>query len=120
MTKEGSFDNAFVEKTLSAGSKIAEKSGRIGEIGLSALKKMMDSQFALTSAFVELGTGQFRSLGQIAAPGEFLQCQKVLGEAFNEKLNGYVEGVREIGVETQAAYAAVTKEFAADLGLKTA
>lgn len=114
------FDNGFAEKLTTAGSKVVENSGKLGEIGATAFKRLMDGQLELASAFANLGASQFQNLAKTTAPTEFLQRQKELGDSFNETLNGYVEGLRQVGAETQAAYTAVAKDFAADLGVKTA
>ena len=120
MDKTTGFGGKLFETLINAGSKSAETSSNLAGIGLSAMKKTVHSQLELTAAFAALVTSQLGSLTSVTKPGEFLQRQKEIGEVFGSKLNGYVEGLREIGVETQAAYAAVAQGVAADLGLKTA
>lgn len=116
MTDFSSVASTLVDKFLASGTQVLDRSERVSTIGLSASKRLFDSQLGLGSALIELGAEQLKSLGDITSPKTLLQRQKDAAEQFGGKVQGYFEEVRGVAQEAQQAVVTLGEDAAADLG----
>ena len=73
-----------------------EAARRMGEVNLRASEKLLEQQFALTSALLETGTKNLELMSQARTPQEVLNGQVQLAKACGEQWLSSCRGTVEI------------------------
>lgn len=89
---------------FAVGQAALETVGKAVEINLEALGTVLGRQADFGIAMVRFGGDQFRSLGNVADPGAFLQSQKEAGETFRAELESCAAGLRASVEHAQSRY----------------
>jgi len=87
-----------------------EAARRLGEVNLSAGEKLLEQQFALTSALLETGARNLELMSQAKTPQEVLNGQAKLVQACGEQWLNNCRGTAEILAEARDAAGELIEE----------
>jgi phasin family protein len=83
---------------------------RLGEVNLCAAEKLLEQQFATTSALLETGARNLELMSQAKTPQELLNGQAKLVQAYGEQWLSSCRGTAEILVEARNAAGELIEE----------
>lgn len=83
---------------------------RLGEVNLCAAEKLLEQQFATTSALLETGARNLELMSQAKTPQELLNGQAKLVQAYGEQWLNSCRGAAEILAEARNAAGELIEE----------